>query len=167
VTATICGERPANKPRVGAKVDTVYLGKGNAMNVSLLYRIASILLVLFAAGHTVGFRQTDSDWGIDAILASMKATRFEIQGFKRTYEDFFVGFGLFVSAFLVFAAVVAWQLGGMSKATLASIPAITWGLAICLAAVAVLSWNYFFLIPILFSTVIAVCLVVAALLSRG
>jgi hypothetical protein len=29
------------------------------MNASLMYRIASALLVLFAAGHTLGFRQTD------------------------------------------------------------------------------------------------------------
>ena len=137
------------------------------MNVSLLYRIASVLLVLFAAGHTAGFRQTDPGWGVDAFLLSMKTTRFEIQGFKRTYDDFFVGFGLFVSAFLAFAAVVAWQLGGMSKATLASIPGITWGLAICLAAVAVLSWKYFFLVPIIFSSLIALCLVLAASLSRG
>jgi len=135
------------------------------MKVSLLYRVASVLLLLFAVGHTVGFRQTDPGWGVDAIVASMKATRFEIQGFKRTYDDFFVGFGLFVSAFLLFAAVVAWQLGGTSKATLLAMPGITWGLAICLVAVAVLSWKYFFPIPIVFSSLIALCLVAAASLS--
>ena len=29
------------------------------MKVSLLYRTASVLLLLFAAGHTIGFRQVD------------------------------------------------------------------------------------------------------------
>jgi hypothetical protein len=137
------------------------------MRASLVYRIASVLLLLFAAGHTAGFRQTDSQWGVDAILASMRATRFDVQGFRRTYYEFFVGFGLFVSVFLGFAAVLAWQLGGMSKAALASIPGISWSLAICFAAVAILSCTFFFLVPVIFSCAIALLLIVAAWLSRG
>jgi len=137
------------------------------MKASLAYRIASVLLVLFAAGHTAGFRQTDPRWGVDAMLASMRATRFDVQGFSRTYYDFFVGFGLFQSVFLVFAAVLAWQLGGMSKEALASIPGITWSLAICFAAVAVLSWTFVFLVPVVFSSLIALSFIVAAWMSRA
>ena len=134
------------------------------MRVSLFYRIASVLLVLFAAGHALGFRQTDPRWGVDAVLASMRTIHFEMQGFDRTYYDFFVGFGLIVSVFLLFAAVLSWQLGGMSKEALALIPGVTWGLAICFVVVTVLTWKYIFLVPVIFSALIALCLVLAAYL---
>ena len=47
------------------------------MKASLLYRIASGLLVLFAIGHTLGFRRTDPRWGADSVVGSMRATRFQ------------------------------------------------------------------------------------------
>ena len=40
---------------------------------SLFYRIAGVLLLLFAAGHTLGFRQSDPTWGIDTLLGSMQS----------------------------------------------------------------------------------------------
>jgi hypothetical protein len=41
-------------------------------------------------------------------------------------------------------------------------PLITWSLAICFVSVTVLSYKYFFIVPVVFSGVIAVCLVLAA-----
>jgi hypothetical protein len=38
----------------------------------LFYRISSVLLVLFAAGHTIGFRQNNPEWHADAVLAVMR-----------------------------------------------------------------------------------------------
>jgi hypothetical protein len=136
------------------------------MKVSLIYRTAAVLLLFFAAGHTLGFRTTMPEWGVDSLLASLRSVHFNAQGFDRTYYDFYVGFGLFVSVFLLFAAVVAWQLGGMSREALALIPGITWALAICLVFVTVLSWKYFFLAPAIFSSLITLCLVPAAWLSQ-
>jgi len=63
------------------------------MKASLLYQVASILLILFAIGHTWGFRQTDPKWGIDALLQSLRATRFHANGLDdRTFWNFYVGF---------------------------------------------------------------------------
>ena len=76
------------------------------MKVTLLYRTASILLLLFAAGHTIGFRQVDSAWRVDSLVDSMKSTHFNANGSDRTYWEFFVGFGLLVTAWMVFAAIV-------------------------------------------------------------
>jgi hypothetical protein len=50
-----------------------------------LYRIAAVLLLLLAAGHTLGFRQSDPTWGIDTLLGSMRSVHFEVQGFSPTY----------------------------------------------------------------------------------
>jgi len=134
------------------------------MKTPVLYRVAAVLLLLFAVGHTLGFRQTDPQWGVDALLGSMKSIRFDVQGFNRSYWDFFVGFGLFVSVFLVFSAVLAWMLGGLPAETLASMRGIAWLFALCFAVIAVLSWRYFFIIPLVFSVLITVCLVAAAAL---
>ncbi len=109
------------------------------MKASLLYKIASCLLVLFSVGHTLGFRQTDPRWGVGSLVESMRTIHFDAQGFSRTYWDFYVGFGFFVSIFLLFTAVLAWQLGAMSQETLAHMPVLTWALAICFVGVTILS----------------------------
>ena len=135
------------------------------MKASVFYRIAAVLLVLFAVGHTVGFRQSDPKWGVDALLGSMRSIHFDAQGFTRTYWDFFTAFGLFFSVFLVFAAVLAWLLGGLPPETLARVRSIAWALAICFVAVTALSWRYVFTTPIVFSILVTVCLIAAASLS--
>lgn len=132
------------------------------MKASLLYKIASCLLVLFSVGHTLGFRQTDPGWGVTSLVESMRTIHFDVQGFSRSYWDFFVGFGLFASVFLMLAAVLAWQLGAMSQEALVHMPVLAWALAICFVGVTVLSWRYFFIAPIIFSSVITLCLIVAA-----
>jgi hypothetical protein len=131
----------------------------------MFYRISSVLLLLFAAGHTFGFRQNNPEWRADAVLGLMRSVHFDAQGFTRSYWDFFSAFGLFFSVFLLFAAVLAWLLGGLSAETLARVRSIAWALAICFVAVTALSWRYTFTIPIVFSTLVTVCLTAAAWLT--
>jgi len=132
------------------------------MKASLFYRIASVLLLLFAIGHTLGFRQNNPEWGADAVLGIMRSVHFDALGFNRTYWDFFSAFGLFFSVFLLFAAVLAWQLAGLPAEIFARMRGTAWALAISFAAVTVLSWRYAFLIPIVFSALITICLIAAA-----
>ena len=132
------------------------------MKASFLYRIASILLLLFAIGHTVGFRQIDPKWGLDSMIQSMQSIHFNANGSNRTYWDFFVGFGLFVTVLMVLASIILWQLAGLSPETLAGMRLTTWGFVLCFAVVAYLSWRYFFLIPTIFSVAIFLCLTLAA-----
>jgi len=61
------------------------------MKASAFYRIATILLLLFDIGHTLGFRQADPKWGVDALLTSMRSIHFDVQGFSRTYWDSLLG----------------------------------------------------------------------------
>ena len=135
------------------------------MKASLLYRVASVLLVLFAIGHTLGFRRVDPKWGVDAAIGTLKATRFNVQGLNRTYWGFYTGFGLFVTVFLLFAAALAWEVGGLPADALFATRVIGWTLALCFVGVTYLSWRYFFTAPVLFSAVITVCLVAAAWLA--
>ena len=135
------------------------------MKAPAFYRIAAVLLLLFDVGHTLGFRQSDPQWGVGTLLVSMRSIHFDVQGFSRTYWDFFVGSGFFVSVFLLFAAVLAWQLASLSAESLVLMCRTAWAFALCFFAVTILSWKYFFLLPILFVTLITVCLVAGAWLS--
>ena len=135
------------------------------MQASMFYRIAAVLLLLFAVGHTLGFRQSDPKWGVDALLGSMRSIHFDVQGFSRTYWDLFVAAGFSVGMFYLFAAILSWQLGGLPAATLALMRGTAWAFALCFAAITVLAWRYFFILPIAFSILITICLTVAAWLS--
>jgi hypothetical protein len=135
------------------------------MKASVFYRIAAVLLLLFAVGHTLGFRESDPAWGVDSLLGSMRSIHFDVQGFSRTYWDLFVGAGFSVGVFYLFAAILAWQLGGLSVETLAAMRVTVWAFALCFAAVTAVSWVYLFILPVVVSFVITVCLTVAAWLS--
>jgi hypothetical protein len=135
------------------------------MKASVLYRIAAVLLLLFAVGHTLGFRQSDPQWGVDALLGSMRSIHFDVQGANRTYWDLFVAAGFSVGVFYLFAAILAWQLGGLPAATLALMRGTVWAFALCFAAITLVSWKYLFILPVAFSVVITICLTAAAWLS--
>jgi hypothetical protein len=66
---------------------------------------------------------------------------------------------------MVLASIVAWQFGSLSAETLANMRISAWGFVLCFAFVAFLSWRYFFLVPVIFSMTILVCLSLAAWLS--
>src|SRR6266446_551868 len=128
------------------------------MKAPMFYRIAAVLLLLFALGHTLGFRQSDPTWGVDTFLGSMRSIHFDVQGFDRTYWDLFTAAGFSVGIFYLFAAVLAWQLGRLPAATLALLRPTAWAFALCFAAITIVSWRYLFVIPIVFSALITVFL---------
>jgi hypothetical protein len=132
------------------------------MKASTFYRIAAVLLLLFAVGHTLGFRQSDPSWGIDALLASMRSIHFDVQGFNRTYWEIFEAAGFSMGVFFLFSAILAWQLGGLPPATLALLRGTAWAFALCFAAITVLSLRYLFILPIAFTLLITLCLTAAA-----
>lgn len=131
----------------------------------MCYRIAAVLLLLFAVGHTLGFSQSDPGWGLEGLLHAMRSIHFDIQGFHRTYWDFFIVDGYTVGVFYLFAAILAWQLGSMPPATRARMRVLAWAFAACFAAITGLSRRYLFIIPIAFSALITACLGLAAWLT--
>jgi hypothetical protein len=137
------------------------------MKASTFYRAAAVFLLLFAVAHTLGFRQSDPKWGVDALLISMKSIHFDVGGVPRTYWDLFLAAGFSVGVFFLFGAILAWQLAGLPAETLARMSGVAWAFALCFAAITVLSWRYLFILPVVFSLVITVCLILAAWLSSS
>ncbi len=77
----------------------------------------------------------------------MRSIHFDVQGFHRTYWDLFVAAGFSVGVLYLFAAILAWQLGGLPAATLALMRGTAWTFALCFAAITVVSWSYLFIYP--------------------
>jgi hypothetical protein len=127
--------------------------------------VAAVLLLLFAIGHTLGFSQSDPHWGVDALLTSMRSLHFNVQGFNRTLWDFFLAAGFSVGALYLFAAVLAWQMGGLPSQTLVQLRGLGWLFALTFGFITLLSLRYLFIIPIAFSAAITVCLTAAAWLA--
>jgi hypothetical protein len=127
-----------------------------------LYRTAAVLLVLFAGGHQLGFRQVDPSWSAGQVVTLMQNTRFTVQGFSRSYWEFFSGFGFFSTVFLLFSAVLAWELARVPREVIAAMTRIRWAFALCYLIIAVLMWTNFFAGPIVFSVLVALCLLLAA-----
>jgi hypothetical protein len=135
------------------------------MEASMLYRFAAVLLLLFSLAHTLGFRQSDPKWGVDAVLGAMQSVHFDVQGSNRTYWDLFEAAGFSVGVSYLFAAILAWQLGGLPAGTLALMRGTRWAFAVCFAAITLVSWRFLFVLPVVFSIVITLCLTAAAWLS--
>jgi len=135
------------------------MSKGALVTTRVLYRISAVLILLFDLGHSAGYPWSDPKWGVDTT--AMRTSHFQVLGFSRTYWDFYVGFGLFVSVFFLLAAILAWQLGGLPAQSAPLMRATAWALSLCFVVLTVLTWMYFFTIPIVFATAIAICLVTA------
>lgn len=136
------------------------------MSTALLYRAASVLLLLYAAGHQLGFRRVDPKWNAAASVAAMQTT-FQVQGQTRSYWDFFSGLGFFCTALLLFAALLAWQLGALPAAVLQTMNLVRWAFAACFVGLTFLTWRYFFPAPTIFSGLVALMLVLAAWQRSG
>jgi hypothetical protein len=128
------------------------------MSATLLYRIAAIILILFAAGHTFGFLKfkPPNPEGV-AVRDAMDSVHLQVGSGKVTYGDFYRGFGLFCSVYLLFAAYVAWYLGGMAKSNPQAVASLAWVFFALQIVGLVLSWIYFLPPPVVLSALVAIC----------
>ena len=133
------------------------------MTAKLLYRIAAVVLVLFAVGHTTGFLtfRPESAEGL-AVYHAMNNVHFDFNGAARSYAEFYTGFGLLVTAYLLFCAVLAWHLGSLATSHPRAIGMLAWAFVAVQLANLVLSVLYFFIVPATMSAAIFICLLWAA-----
>jgi hypothetical protein len=93
-----------------------------------------------------------------ATVATMKANEFAVMGATRSYWDFYRGFGLGVSVFLVMEAVVFWQLSSLTKTDALRLRPVVAVFAVGYLGFAMVSYRYFFAAPVITEILIAVCL---------
>ena len=133
----------------------------------LLYRIASLLFLVFAAGHTIGFLTFKplSAEGL-AVREAMQSVRFQVKGSTFTYGDFYTGFGLYATVYLLFSAFLAWYLGKLARTNPQAVGPLSWVFVAVQVASLILSWRYFLLPPVILSGLLVLCLGSAGWLLR-
>lgn len=128
------------------------------MKSSLLLRVASILTLLFAVGHSMGGLSLWSPAGETEVLGAMRSFHFDASGVSRTYLDFYLGFGFILSVYLLSQAVALWQLASLARTDANRVRPLIGTFFLASVASAFLSWRYIFLVPVVSFLVIAVCL---------
>lgn len=136
------------------------------MNVSNVLRVAAIITLVYCAGHTSGMPWTPATGPEQAAtLDAMRTHTFVAFGAARTYWDFYFGFGVIISAFLLAQAVALWQLGGIARTSPRQVRGMIATFFVASLANAILGWQYFFAVPALMAAAIVVCLAVAFVLA--
>jgi hypothetical protein len=133
----------------------------------LFLRIASVLTLIHAVLHTVGgvFGKIDPGPASVAVEA-MKVNQFLFMGTLRSYWEFFRGMGLMVTIFLTAEAVIFWQLSSLAKSDSRRLRPILATFAVAYAALALDSFTYFFLVPVIVEAAIALLLGLALVTAK-
>ena len=136
------------------------------MKPSLLLRIAAILMLLFAVGHTTGGLSFWSPAGETDVLRAMRSFHFDAMGVSRTYLDFYLGFGYIISVYLLVQAVAFWQLASIAKSDAHRVRPLIGSFFLASVASVVLSWKFVFVVPVIASAAVAACLGLAFYAAR-
>lgn len=138
------------------------------MNATLFYRIAAGLLVFFALAHTAGITSSKSPSTEAAFVRhAMQNVHFRNMGSVNSFYGYYLGFGISLTAYLVFAAFVALHLGGLAKRNPSAMGGLGWALFAVQAVLFVICCVWFFAAPIVVSGAITVCLGIAAATKKG
>jgi hypothetical protein len=136
------------------------------MKATWLYRIAAILLVLFAAAHTMGFLKFVPPTPDGKAVMDAMNTVSLLPGTAYTYGGFYRGFGLFVTVYFLFAAFLAWHLGELARKLPAAAGSLPWIFFCVQLAGLAISWRYFPPPPVVSSALVTFCTGWAAILAR-
>jgi len=136
------------------------------VTTTLLLRIASVISLIFTAGHTMGGLKQWSPMGDNSVLKSMTDVRFDTMGANRSYLDFFMGFGWSISVLMLMETILLWQLAALATTEPARLRPIIAVIALATAGTGVIAWRFIFPVPALFSAVLAIALGFAYFVAR-
>jgi len=137
------------------------------MRAVVWLRIAAVLMLLFALGHTYGFwtfRPHAAEGR--AVWDAMNSVHFSEQGSTFSYGGFYKGFGLSISATQIFIAWLTWMLASMVKRGSSDARAIAWALFVLQCVGFALSLRYFAVGPAMLSALGALCFLMGAVSLR-
>jgi hypothetical protein len=129
------------------------------MKATALYKTASVLLVVAAAGNSYGLVRF---W---QVAGAMNPVRFPQGHTNLSYAQVVLGLELFCSLCVLFAAYLAWHLGDLVRNTPQVIGALGWLLFAYQLVGVYISFRFFAGPVFILSTVLAICLGWAAWLS--
>ena len=138
------------------------------MKPVLFLRVAAVLTLIHAVLHTIGGVFGEAGPGPAAIaVEAMKANQFLLMGHTRSYWEFYRGLGLAVTILLTAEAVLFWLLGSLAKTDARRLRPVVGTFLVAYAVLAVNSYAYFFLAPVIVEGLIAVCLGLAMITAKA
>ena len=136
------------------------------MKATILFRIAAVLFLLFAAGHTFGFLSfKPPTQEAQTVFESMNNVHFTAEGKIFSYGGWYRGFGLSATASMIFEAFLAWHLGRMARRGSHEVKTIGWALFVWQLPGLVLAWIYFGIEPMILSALVTILIGVATWLA--
>jgi hypothetical protein len=132
---------------------------------TILLRIAAIVYAFYAAGHTYGAMYKDLHSGgplKQAVFSAMRSYTAQVQGFTRSYWDFYKGFGFIATWALVLFAILSWQLASLARTSPTAARPLVLTLFLVSIPMTILAWTNFFAAPGILSTAATLLLGAAA-----
>jgi len=121
------------------------------MKATTLYRTASVLLFLWTAANTYGLLMF---WH---AAGSMNPVHFPVGHSGFSYAQVVLGYEVFCSFCVLFAAYLAWHLGTLARTMPRAIGAVGWILFAYSIAAVYISWIWLSGFALLLTAAIAVC----------
>lgn len=131
------------------------------MKATKLYRTASVLLFLWAAGNTYGLLMF---WH---VAGSMSPVRFPVGHSGFSYAQVVLGYEGFCSFCVLFAAYLAWHLGTLARTMPKALGGMGWILFAYSLVGVYISWIDFSGFVLLLTAAIAICIGWATWLTKG
>ena len=136
------------------------------MTTSILLRIAAVISALFTIGHSMGGLKKWSPMGDNDVLRKMTDVQFDTMGIKRSYLDFFLGFGWSISIAMILQTVLLWQMANVARTNAILVRPMIGIFALEVLVSAIIAWRFLFPIPALFSLALLIPLVLAFAVTR-
>jgi hypothetical protein len=133
------------------------------MKPVLPLRIASILALIAALGHTLLFLTYKPVHGPDEIIvvSDMQTHVFSFGGFLHSYWQLYLGYEIFVTVSCLVECAILWQLSNLVNIAPSQTRAIIGVLFLGEVATSVIMLKFFFLVPIVVHVATALCLALA------
>ena len=141
------------------------------MRSPIVLKTLSVILFIFALGHTLGTSAPQVRRGPAeaAVFGAMQSYRFPVMGFTRSYWDFYRGLAITAGILMFALAAIAWQLAVIAKRHGSEALPIAVTVLLACIGMLIVGFEFLFAIPIVFSavTVLLAMTAVVLLLRRA
>lgn len=138
------------------------------MKPKILIRIASVLMLIFALGHSIGHFTRYNTTDIRAIntITSMQMTKIPMEGVDKTYDQFYSGMSLNLSITLIAFAILLWLLSNLVQSNPKIVRRLLIPIFLCAFGFSITGFVYFFPAPTLISCLGALSILTSVFLLR-
>jgi hypothetical protein len=134
---------------------------GLLVTTTLMLRLASLISLLFAVGHSLGGLGKWSPMGDNAVLKAMTDVHFTTMGVDRSYLDLYMGLGWSISVAMLLQTAVLWYMASIARGNVAQVRPMIAAFALATLVSGVIAWRFILPIPALFSAVLLIALAAA------